>query len=125
MSRYWIAAFIFCFLLSFASTLTLYGFAFLFSVATFKNAAFWLFIDLALLWAVASTGYAFVLGAAIRSSKVRSVSVVDASQLRPSRLGVLVTRGSAASEEWLPCRHVRRWQWTQGRHECVPAPSLR
>ncbi len=109
---YWLASGIFCFLLSFGTTLMLYGFAFLFSVATyvvsgtcgarscslcphmslarptvpprFKNAAFSLFFLLALLWAMASTGYAFVMGATVRSSKAATVLVrgpVDAETM--------------------------------------------
>jgi hypothetical protein len=149
-AAYWLASGTFCFILSLVTTLMLYGFAYLFSVATyvthrvrtaawashprrsqafplspfpsplyplpslpppstspfylpslpslhlnvpclsfllprvklllshvgsFKNTAFSLFFGLALLWAVASTGYAFVLGAVIRSSKPATVLV--------------------------------------------------
>ncbi len=50
----------------------------------FKNAAFSLFFLLALLWAMASTGYAFVMGATVRSSKAATVLVrgpVDAETI--------------------------------------------
>ncbi len=45
------------------------------SLCSFKNAAFSLFFLLAVLWAMASTGYAFVMGATVRSSKAATVLV--------------------------------------------------
>ncbi len=60
---YWLGSGFFCFFLSFKTTIWLYAFAFLFGVSTFTNSYFPLFFVLALLWGLATTGYAFFLGA--------------------------------------------------------------
>ena len=70
---YWLGSGVFCFLVSLTMTLILYGFAYLFGVSTFVNTSFSLFAAVAVLWAFATTGYSFLLGALFRNSKAATV----------------------------------------------------
>ena len=73
MMPYWFACYLFCFVITLLISLILDGFAFLFNVATFTNASFSLFFGIAVLWAHASTGYAFFLGAVVRHSRPATI----------------------------------------------------